>query len=96
MQSNTLTPWQWFSSLDGGDLAGLLFLGLSGLVIVMLIVSMTAYFMHKNRLQHDLKRDMLDRGFSAEEIALAMHGTPSKDTNAAKVHDPFRSLQVKS
>jgi hypothetical protein len=81
--------------LESGDLAGILFLSITGLVVVILIASMTAYFMHKNRLQYALKHEMLDRGFSAEEIALAMHGTPRKESIDAKVHDPFRSLQVK-
>ena len=72
------------------------FLGITGLVVVILIVSITAFCMHKSRLQYVLKREMLDRGFRREEIALAVHGTPCKESNEAKVHDPFRSPQVKS
>jgi hypothetical protein len=95
MNSPSPSFWQWFTSLDTGDLAGLSILAVCGLVVMTLILSMTVYFIHKNRLQNALKRDMLERGFDAEEIALAAHGTPRAAKTDSGITDPFHALKVK-
>ncbi len=95
MKSTPSTFWEWLTSLDTDDLAGVSILTVCSVVAVVLIVSITAYYMHKNRLHDSLKREMLDRGFSAKEIALAMHGTPRAVIHETKMADPFRAPQVK-
>lgn len=54
------------------DLAPLVVIAIacaSALIIgIALIVSKTIYRMHKNRLDDTLKRELVDRGFSADEI----------------------------
>ena len=95
MSSTPATFWEWLTSLNADDLAGVSILTVCSAVVVVLIVSITAYYMHKNRLHDSLKREMLDRGFSAEEIALAMHGTPRAVIHETRATEPFRELQVK-
>jgi hypothetical protein len=96
---NSLPPsptfWQWLTSIDSGDLAGLSFLAGCCFIAFTLILSVTAHFMYKNRLQNALKRDMLERGFDAEEIALAVHGTPRAAKTDSGITDPFHALKVK-
>lgn len=96
MKSTPLTFWEWFTSLDTGDVAGLSILVVLGGVAVVIVLSSVVYLMHKNRLQDTLKRELLDRGFSAEEIALTVYGTGRKGINESKITDPLREMQVKS
>jgi hypothetical protein len=55
--------------LSPGDLAGLLAGLIVALVLLTLIIGAVVYGIHKNRLENALKRDLLDRGMSADEIA---------------------------
>jgi hypothetical protein len=62
-----------FEKLDPGAKSGLIFFGLlaaTAIVITLVCVGFSAAnAMHRRRLEADLKRDMLDRGMSADEIA---------------------------
>jgi len=95
VRSTPLSFWEWFTALDTGDLAGLSILAVLGGVAVIIVLSSVIYLMHKNRLQDSLKRELLDRGFSAEEIALTVYGTGRKGTNESKIADAFREMKVK-
>jgi len=47
-------------------------------VVAIAIIGSVVYAIHKNRLEHALKRDLLDRGLSADEIAKVVSATASK------------------
>ncbi|HEX4415928.1 MAG TPA: hypothetical protein VH107_20015 [Lacipirellulaceae bacterium] len=95
MTSTPVTFWEWFTTLDTGDLAGLSILAVLGGVSVIIVLSSVVYLMHKNRLQDSLKRELLDRGFSAEEIALVVYGTGRKAVNESKISESLRETQAK-
>ncbi|HEX3601329.1 MAG TPA: hypothetical protein VHU84_14350 [Lacipirellulaceae bacterium] len=61
--------WQWLSSLNSDEYAGLVIGCVVTLVSVCLIVAITIHSVHKNRLSYQMKRELLDRGLSADEIA---------------------------
>ena len=63
--------WQWTADLSSGERAGLLFFAM---------IASAVYQMHKNRLEHALKRELLDRGMSADEIATVISSTPKGET----------------
>jgi hypothetical protein len=65
----------FLSRMDGGQLIGLVAV-VGGLLVVVLGI-LTRYW-HKGRLTA-LKRDMLDRGMSADEIHAVITATPGKD-----------------
>lgn len=95
MTTPPVTFWEWFTSLDTGDLAGLSILAVLGGVSVIIVVSSLVYLMHKNRLQDSLKRELLDRGFSAEEIALVVFGSGRKPIDTSKISESLRETQAK-
>lgn len=68
--------WDWIMSLDSDNLAGFAFLSFCGTFAVVLAISLVVYHMHKNRLLDGLKRELLDRGFSAEEIVMIVQAKP--------------------
>jgi hypothetical protein len=61
--------WQWLSSLNSDEYAGLVIGCIVAIVSVCLTVAITIHSIHKNRLSYLLKRELLDRGMSADEIA---------------------------
>ncbi len=95
MNSVIPTFWQWFTSLDTGDLAGLSFLAGCCLVAVTLIVSMTVYFPQKIGCSMYRNEKYSTAGFDAEGITLAVHGTPRTTITDSKITDPFHALKVK-
>jgi hypothetical protein len=42
------------------------------------VICATIYGMHKNRLENALKRELLERGMSAEEIATVIRAKPGQ------------------
>jgi hypothetical protein len=70
--------WQWVSSLNSEDCTGLILAGLGTLVLIILIVAVTIHNMHRNRLNDSLKRELLDRGMSADEIATIVKADHTK------------------
>jgi hypothetical protein len=64
--------WEWTAPLKPDDRAGLLFAVVAAAVGVIAITAVTIHNMHRNRLEAALKRDMLDRGMTADEIATVM------------------------
>jgi uncharacterized membrane protein len=78
MQSVSGNFWEWTASLDSGERTGLMVLSVIAVVTIIVIVAVTIYSMHKNRLDDSLKRELLDRGMSADEIATVMNNPVSK------------------
>jgi hypothetical protein len=83
----TQTPggfWEWIGLRDPGMRFALIMFVLIAAVFVSSILAAVIYKMHKNRLEDALKRELLDRGMSAAEIATvvrAKSGTePAGDT----------------
>jgi hypothetical protein len=56
----------------------ILFMVVVAVVAAITIIGCVVYAMHKNRLEHGLKRELLDRGLSADEIATVVSAKPSK------------------
>jgi hypothetical protein len=70
--------WEWTSSLGPGERFPLLVLGGFAVIFIITLVACTMYAMHKNRLNDQLKRELLDRGMSADEIATIVNAKPRK------------------
>jgi hypothetical protein len=61
--------WSWFSKFNSDDLAGLTAGVFVIFAVIVGIICLTVFMIHKNRTEDALKRDLLDRGLSADEIA---------------------------
>jgi hypothetical protein len=72
MQATPNTFWEWTVSLSPGERFSLLVIVLAALVALISVVAGTLYYAHKNRLENSLKRELLDRGMTADEIATVM------------------------
>ena len=70
--------WEWLGSLGGDVQSLMLFSSLLFGAIVISIIAGTIYKMHKNRLDDALKRELLERGMSADEIATVMSAARPK------------------
>ena len=88
MQSQPSSIGEWVTSLGPGDRLPLLFvaliLGIFAIIFIVTIVAGTVYKMHKNRLESALKRDLLEQGMSAEEIATVIRAKPGKTAAGVK------------
>ena len=81
MQSVPTDFWQWISSVNDEQVPLVICLAALAaitVVLVVAVVSMTAFAIHRNRVNSALKREMLDRGMSAEEIAMVIQSRPAK------------------
>jgi len=70
------------ASLQSPERFGLAFFAMIAIVIIVITVFATIYKMHKNRLEDSLKRELLDRGMSASEIAMVVRARPGKGRGA--------------
>jgi hypothetical protein len=68
--------WEWIGLMDPGMRLAAVMFTLIAAVLVFAILAGVIYKMHKNRLEDALKRELLDRGMSAAEIAMVIHATP--------------------
>jgi hypothetical protein len=70
--------WSWFSKLNAEDVAGLI--AIIGAVVVgtVGVVCVTIYKVHRSRTEDAMKRELLDRGLSADEIATIVSATTPK------------------
>jgi hypothetical protein len=69
---------EFLTRVDGGELIAIISVG-GGLLIALLSIGVGAW--HKVRAEQisaDLKRDMLDRGMSADEIKTVLEAGPSR------------------
>lgn len=80
MQSVPNSFWEWMNGLGPGERIPVIVLGMFALVIVVTVLCGTIYKMHKNRLEDALKRELLDRGMSADEIATVVSAKPTRRT----------------
>jgi hypothetical protein len=78
MQSAPSNLWEWFTTLPGEGQFFLLVGGGMFLLFTIIIIASTVSEMHKHRLVNELKRDLLERGLSAEEIATVVSVKPRK------------------
>ena len=85
MNSTSNGFWQWIDALDPGQRTGMIAMSIVAFVVVTTILMLTMYKMHKNRLEDSLKRELLDRGMSAEEIATVVRARPTKKAFARNV-----------
>jgi hypothetical protein len=70
--------WLWFSKFNAEDLTGLVAVVLVFIVAAVAVICWTVYMIHKNRAEIALKRELLDRGLPADEIATIIRATPPK------------------
>jgi len=70
--------WEWLPQPNGGDFAAILAISIAALIGIVSVVMGIAYRMHKNKLDDALKREMLDRGMSADEIATVLNAGQQK------------------
>jgi hypothetical protein len=75
--------WGWMAELDSGERTGLLVLSVVAFIFIVTVLLCTVYQMHKNRLEDALKRELLDRGMSADEIATVVRARPTKKCASA-------------
>jgi hypothetical protein len=64
--------WEFLMTFDAGErfplVITMIVFGTTALVFIVGIVAITLKSMHKHRLDDALKRELVDRGMSAEEI----------------------------
>jgi hypothetical protein len=90
----TSTPdnfWTWIAELGSGERTALLVLCIIGSVFVLTTAVVTVYKMHKNRLEDSLKRELLDRGMSADEIATVVRAKPIRSSGCSSLASANRS-----
>jgi hypothetical protein len=76
MTSVPSSIWEWLAALDSGERTGLTVMSIAAVVFVVWMVLVTLYKIHKNRLDDALKRELLDRGMSADDIATVVRAQP--------------------
>jgi hypothetical protein len=70
--------WLWFSKFNAEDVTGFIAVVLVFSVAAVAVVCLTFYLVHKNRAEIALKRELLDRGLSADEIATVISAKADK------------------
>ena len=70
--------WEWTAALEPGQRTGMIAMSIIALVVMTTIFMVTVYKIHKNRLEDALKRELLDRGMSADEIATVIRARPAR------------------
>jgi hypothetical protein len=60
--------WQWIGSLNSDEREMIIFFGSIALVMIAWIVSRAVQRIHRARLEDSLKRELVERGMSAEDI----------------------------
>lgn len=82
MNSVPTNLWEWLAPIAPGDRFALcitsIVIGLIALVFVIAIVSHAIGKIHRTRLENALKRELLDRGMSSEEIAEIVEATSGR------------------
>jgi xanthine/uracil permease len=70
--------WLWFSKFNAEDITGFIAVILVFSVAAVAVICFTFYMVHKNRAEVALKRELLDRGLAADEIATIISAKPDK------------------
>ena len=79
MNSIPTSLWEWLLTLDKESQIGVMVFAVIALLVATIIVCITLYNMHKNRLEDALKRELLERGMNADEIARVVESAQPKD-----------------
>lgn len=69
MNSVPQNLWDRIPLMSPGDLTILSLIVIAAVLVAIAIIGSIIYAMHKNRLEDSLKRELLDRGMNADEIA---------------------------
>ena len=83
MNSTSNGFWQWIDALESGQRTGMIALSIVAFVVITTIFLITMYKIHKNRLEDSLKRELLDRGMNADEIATVVRARPTHNVTRA-------------
>ncbi len=78
MNSTPTGFWEWTGALEAGQRTGMIAMSIVAIVFITAILTITIYKMHKNLLEDALKRELLDRGMNASEIAMVVRARPGK------------------
>jgi hypothetical protein len=78
MNSVPTSFWEWVAALGSGERTGLMVISIVAIVFMIWMVLVTLYMIHKNRLEDALKRELLDRGMSADDIATVIRARPRR------------------
>jgi hypothetical protein len=70
--------WQWISSMHSDDVCGMIAILSVFSVAAITVVCVTIHAIHKSRSENALKRELLDRGMTADEIATVISAKPGK------------------
>jgi len=69
MRSIPSNFWEWANTLNGGERLAILAIGIGGLVLIAIAICTTVYYVHRTRSEIALKRELLEQGLGADEIA---------------------------
>lgn len=79
MHSVPTSFWGWYTtSLSEENQALIPVFGAMFVCVIVAIIAGTIYKIHKTRAEDALKRELLDRGMSADEIATIIRAVPPK------------------
>jgi hypothetical protein len=78
MSSVPTSFWEWVLALDKEAQIGVMVFGVVALLLMTIIICITICGVHKNRLDDALKRELLERGMNADEIATVMSAARPK------------------
>lgn len=78
MRSVPSNFWEWAATLKGEERLAALAIGIGALVLITVAICTTIYNIYRTRAENALKRELLDRGLSADEIATIVHSPDRK------------------
>lgn len=83
LAQEAVVPESFFSDFDSNQRFVLSIIGLGGILVLILILGVIAAAIFESlkgkQIEADLKRDMLDRGMTPEEIQKVIQATPKID-----------------
>jgi hypothetical protein len=68
MNSEPTNIWMWSATLTQDEREMIIFFGLGALVLITWTVTLMIQKMYRARLEDSLKRELVERGMSAQEI----------------------------
>jgi hypothetical protein len=77
-QTSSLHPWDWFQSIHSDQQMQIIGGAMFCVVMLTTILCILINSIHRRRTEANLKRELLDRGMTAEEIAMVASATPTK------------------
>ncbi|MCI0333262.1 MAG: hypothetical protein L0228_08575 [Planctomycetes bacterium] len=82
--------WHWFQTLHPDHQLNLVgaFIGL--VLGILVIIGFLINAFHRRRVEFGLKRELLERGMSADEIATVIRATPGKGKAIGHKNQPTR------